>query len=97
MNVNNKVLPPILSFHPSIIFPFAPTVAAKFISHLLGDFNAKVGREDIFKPTIGNENLHEIRNDNGVRVVNLATAKSQSKVQCSHTVTVINLVGHLLT
>jgi hypothetical protein len=27
---------------------------------LLGDFNAKVDREDIFKPTIGNENLHEI-------------------------------------
>jgi exonuclease III len=24
---------------------------------LLGDFNAKVGREDMFKPTIGNENL----------------------------------------
>jgi hypothetical protein len=23
--------------------------------NLLGDFNAKVGREDIFKPTIGNE------------------------------------------
>jgi hypothetical protein len=29
---------------------------------LLGDFNAKVGREDIFKPTIGNESLHEIIN-----------------------------------
>jgi hypothetical protein len=43
---------------------------------LLGDFNAKVGREDIFKPTIGNESLHEISNDNGVRVVNLATSKN---------------------
>jgi hypothetical protein len=31
---------------------------------LLGDFNANVGREDIFKPTIGNECLHKIRNDN---------------------------------
>ncbi|PNF27854.1 hypothetical protein B7P43_G09196 [Cryptotermes secundus] len=43
---------------------------------LLGDFNAKVGREDIFKPTIGNESLHEISNDNGVRVVNFATSKN---------------------
>jgi exonuclease III len=34
---------------------------------LLGDFNAKVGREDIFKPIIGNESLHEASNDNGVR------------------------------
>jgi hypothetical protein len=33
---------------------------------LLGDFNVKVGRKDIFKPTIGNESLHEISNDNGV-------------------------------
>jgi hypothetical protein len=42
---------------------------------LLGDFNAKVGREDIFKPAIDNESLHEISNDNGVRVVNFATSK----------------------
>jgi exonuclease III len=41
---------------------------------LLGDFNAKVGREDIFKPTIGNESSHEISNDNGFRVVNFATS-----------------------
>jgi len=28
---------------------------------LLGDFNAKVGRENIFKPTIGNESLQQDR------------------------------------
>jgi hypothetical protein len=27
---------------------------------LVQDFNAEVGREDIFKPTIGNESLQEI-------------------------------------
>jgi hypothetical protein len=42
---------------------------------LLGEFNAKVGREDIFKPTIGNESLHEFSN-NGVRVVNFATSRN---------------------
>jgi hypothetical protein len=33
---------------------------------LLGDFNAKVGKEYIFKQTIGNESIHEINNDNGI-------------------------------
>ncbi|PNF17039.1 hypothetical protein B7P43_G00842 [Cryptotermes secundus] len=63
----------------------------------LGDFNAKVGMEDIFKPTIGNESLHEISNDDGVRVINYAISKTLlSKVQCSHIVTSINLLGYLL-
>jgi hypothetical protein len=43
---------------------------------LLGDSNAKVGKEDIFKTTIGNESLRKISNDNGVRVVNFAPFKS---------------------
>jgi len=43
---------------------------------LLGDSNAKVGRENIFKPTIGNESLHQDNNDNGVRIVNFATSKN---------------------
>jgi hypothetical protein len=43
---------------------------------LLGDFNAKVGREDTFKPTTGNESLHQESNNNGVRVVNFATSKN---------------------
>ena len=40
---------------------------------LLGVFKAKVGRENIFKPTTGNESLHQDSNDNGVRIVNFAT------------------------
>jgi len=43
---------------------------------LLGDFNAKVGREIISKPTIGQESLHQDSNDNGVRLVNFATSKN---------------------
>jgi hypothetical protein len=43
---------------------------------LLRDFKAKVGREDIFEPSIGNKSLNEISNDNGVRVVNFATSKN---------------------
>jgi hypothetical protein len=35
---------------------------------LLGDFNAKIGREDIFKPIICNDSLHGASNDNVVRV-----------------------------
>jgi hypothetical protein len=43
---------------------------------LLGDLNARVGREDILKPTIGNESLHKISNDNRVRVVKTAILKN---------------------
>jgi len=46
------------------------------IKILLGDFNAKVERENIFKPTTGNESLHQDRNDNGVKIVNFATSKN---------------------
>jgi hypothetical protein len=42
---------------------------------ILGDFNAIVDKEDIFKPSIGNEISQENNNNNGVRVVNFATSK----------------------
>jgi len=41
----------------------------------LGDFNAKVRRKNILKPTIWNEGLNQDSNDNGVRIVNFATSK----------------------
>jgi len=43
---------------------------------MLGDFNAKLGRENIFKPTIGYESVHQDSNDNGVRIVNFAPKHS---------------------
>ena len=43
---------------------------------LLGDFNAKVGRENIFKPTIRQESLHQDSNDSGARLVNFATSQN---------------------
>jgi hypothetical protein len=52
---------------------------------LVGDFNGKVerDREDIFKPTTGNECPHQDSNDNGVGIVNFATTKNLVVVRCS--------------
>jgi len=43
---------------------------------LFGEFNAKEGRENIFKPTIGQKSHHRDSIDNGVRLVNFATSKN---------------------
>jgi len=45
---------------------------------LLRYFIAKVGRENIFKPTIVNGSLHQDNNNNnnGFRIVNFATSKN---------------------
>jgi hypothetical protein len=42
---------------------------------LLGVFNEKLRREDIFKPTVRNESLHANSNVDVVTVVKLATSK----------------------
>jgi hypothetical protein len=42
---------------------------------LLANFNVKVGRKGVLKPTTGNESLHEISNYNGFNLVNFAISK----------------------
>jgi hypothetical protein len=37
------------------------------IKIMLGDYNAKLGGQDIFKPTFVNDSLHQNSNDNDVR------------------------------
>jgi hypothetical protein len=46
---------------------------------LLGDYNVKVGREDNFTPKIGNDNLHKISNDNGVKSSKLCNIQKSFK------------------
>jgi hypothetical protein len=43
-----------------------------YVRSLLGDCNANVSREFIFKLVIRNESLHETNNDKGVSCINLA-------------------------
>ena len=62
---------------------------------LLVDLNAKVGRQNIFKRTIGNKTVHQNSNDNGDTVVNFATSKIYLlRARCSCTETFINKSGH---
>uniref|UniRef100_A0A8D9DWW4 Craniofacial development protein 2 n=1 Tax=Cacopsylla melanoneura TaxID=428564 RepID=A0A8D9DWW4_9HEMI len=43
---------------------------------LLGDANAKVGKECFWKPHIGMHSLHDMSNDNGTRLVSFASSKN---------------------
>ena len=43
------------------------------ITILLGNYNEKLGRDDIFKPRVWNDSLHQDSNDNVVRIIKFAT------------------------
>jgi len=45
------------------------------IEIILGDLNAKGDKEDIYKPTIGNESLHNETNNNGIKMIQFAISK----------------------
>jgi len=50
-------------------------IANSGIKIILGDFNGKVGEEDIYKPTIGNESLHNETNNNGIKMIQFTISK----------------------
>lgn len=43
---------------------------------VLGDFNANIENENIYKPTIEFESLYEITNNNGNKLITFATARN---------------------
>uniref|UniRef100_A0A2S2QMB7 Craniofacial development protein 2 n=1 Tax=Sipha flava TaxID=143950 RepID=A0A2S2QMB7_9HEMI len=45
---------------------------------LIGDFHAKIGRETIYRPTIGLHSAHEQSNDNGQRSIAFATSRNMT-------------------
>ena len=56
------------------IFCLFPKYHMKIV---LRDFNAKVGRGNIFTLTNRNESLHHDSNDNGVRILNFSTSNKE--------------------
>lgn len=54
------------------LYDMAPHYDIKII---LGDLNAKIGKEEDLTPTIGKHSLHEESNDNGLKLVSFAASK----------------------
>jgi hypothetical protein len=46
------------------------------IKIILGDFNAKIGKEQLFKPIIGMHSKHEESSENGLRSIDFAAGKN---------------------
>lgn len=61
-------------FHEELeeVFDRLPRHSIKIFS---GDFNAKIGLETMYRPTICKESLYEYSNDNGTRLINMAMSK----------------------
>jgi len=58
------------------IYIYIYDISSLRVKIILGDFNAKVGKEDIYKPTTGNESLHNETNNNGIKLIQFAISKS---------------------
>jgi hypothetical protein len=51
-------------------------ISTRLKTKVRGDLNAKVGKEDIYRPTIGKCSGHAKYNDNGIRLINFASSRS---------------------
>ncbi|VVC25302.1 Endonuclease/exonuclease/phosphatase [Cinara cedri] len=57
----------------NILYDSLPADKPKIV---IGDLNGKIGKETIYKPTIGSDSLHEESNDNGNKLISFAAARN---------------------
>ncbi|XP_016664458.1 craniofacial development protein 2-like [Acyrthosiphon pisum] len=80
--VNDQLLPSIKKFTPvndrichiRIAERVYNGLSGYCLKVILGDFNSQVGRETVYRPTIGSESVHDMSNGNGTRLVEFAIA-----------------------
>jgi len=56
-----------------ILYDSLPNWKPKIV---LGDFNAKIGKEIMYRPTIGKESLHRETNENGSMLITFASNRN---------------------
>jgi len=56
-----------------MLYDSLPNTKPKIV---IGDFNAKIGKETIFRPTIGKKSLHRETNENGSMLVTFASNRN---------------------
>jgi len=61
------------------------------VKMIIGDLNAKIRQEEMYRPITGKYSLHALSNDSGIRLINFACSKTWwRQVHCSILTTYIN-------
>ncbi|KAI8121895.1 Craniofacial development protein 2 [Lucilia cuprina] len=75
---------------------------------VLGDFNAKIGKENVFGPIVGKFSLHDETSENGMRLIDFAAARNMvisstrfkhldiHKATCAHRKNRRNQIDHVI-
>jgi hypothetical protein len=48
------------------------------VNILVGNMNAKVGKDNIYRPTTGKESIHDVSNNNGMRLIDVTISRDMT-------------------
>jgi hypothetical protein len=63
-------------FFMKIWIRFTRNAQKRDVKIIIEKLNAKIGKEGIYRPVIGKYSLHNLTNDNGIRIINFACSKN---------------------